>query len=221
MNTFDIIILVLLILGGIVGFKKGLITGIFKFIGKIAAIVVAFVFYRPFLTLLESTIGLRALVEPRIEKFVLKILEGKAATGQYGTSQSLLQPVVNQATTVMTDYFLNIAAILILFILATIIINLLIAVIIKPLAKNLSIVNRGGGLAFGVLGTAVVLCLLVGFLNPFLSAAAPGSLRINESILFPWMTQGYDLVITVFSGFSSDNFINPLDSLSVFKGRDL
>jgi uncharacterized membrane protein required for colicin V production len=49
LNTFDLIILGLLFFGGIAGFQKGLITGLSRFVGKIAAIVIAVVFIASFL----------------------------------------------------------------------------------------------------------------------------------------------------------------------------
>jgi len=221
MSTFDIIILVLLALGGIAGFQKGLITGVAKLIGKIAAIGIAFVFNRQFLGLIENIVEVREMVEPRVGNFLARVLEVRIAEGAYGNSNALIEPVLGQATTAMTNYVLKIGSIIILFILAVFIINLIIAVVITPLAKSLSFVNRGGGLAFGVLSSGIVLCLIVGLLNPFLSTAGPGALEVNQSLLFSWMVGIYKLLISFISGFSGDVLSNPLDALPVFKETSL
>ncbi len=221
MSTFDIIILVLLALAGIIGFQKGLITGVSKFIGKIAAIFIAYAFHQQFLSLLEKVVGIREMITPKVGELLLKMVEGKIAGGGYGNSNALIQPVAAQATKVLTDYVLNIGSILILFILASLIINLIIAMVITPLARNLSLVNRGGGLAFGVLSSGVVLCLILGLITPFLTTTSPSVLKLNDSFLYPWMIQGYDAVMPVISGFSGDILTNPLESIPIFKETSL
>jgi uncharacterized membrane protein required for colicin V production len=96
------------------------------------------------------------------------------------------------------------------------VINLIIAVVITPLAKTLSFVDRGGGLAFGVLSMAIGLCLVVGLLAPFLTTASTGLFKTNNSLLYPWLIQGYDVILAVISTFAGDILSNPLDKLPMF-----
>jgi len=216
LNTFDLIILGLLFFGGIAGFQKGLITGLSRFVGKIAAIVIAVVFHSKFLETLEPVLSLREKVEPAIGGFLLRIVESKAPSGSSSATQALVQPAIGEATLALTDYVLKIGSLLVLFILASLVINLIIAVVITPLAKTLSFVDRGGGLAFGVLSMAIGLCLVVGLLAPFLTTASTGLFKTNNSLLYPWLIQGYDVILAVISTFAGDILSNPLDKLPMF-----
>ncbi|MCM1565986.1 MAG: CvpA family protein [Dehalobacter sp. 4CP] len=219
MNTFDYVMLALLVLGGLIGFRKGLITGLSRFIGKIAAIGIAVFFYKPFLNLLEPVLGLEAKLEPKIGNFLTKIAESKASgTDPYGAADSIRQSMIGQATPVLTDYVLKIGAVLLLFILAACIINLIIALVITPIAKNLSFINRGGGLLFGLLSTFVVISLVLGLFSPLLSTGDSGLLKTGSSLLYPWFMQGYDLILSGISVFAGDILNNPLNSIPLLNG---
>lgn len=211
-------ILIILAVGGIAGFQKGLITGLARFIGKIAAIVIAIFFHMHFLTAVEPVFGLREKIAPTISDFLTKILASKATGGgQFGNTDALTQPVITEATVVLTDYLLKIGSLIILFLVTGFIINLIIAVVITPLAKSLSIVNRGGGLAFGALSTMVGLCLVIGLFTPFLTASDSGIFGINDSLLYPWIAQGYDLLVGITSAFAEDTLTNPLERFPLFE----
>jgi uncharacterized membrane protein required for colicin V production len=67
---FDIIVLLLLVAGGVVGLLKGLITGIARLVGNIAAILVAYLFHKPFLALVEKAVPLHDLVGERVQSFI-------------------------------------------------------------------------------------------------------------------------------------------------------
>lgn len=216
MNTFDLIIVALLLFGGIAGFQKGLITGLSRFIGKIAAIVIAVVFHNQFLNMLEPALGLREKLEPAISGFLLNIVQGRLPSGSLYDTQTIAQPALGEATTVLTDYVLKIGSLLVLFILASLVINLIIAVVITPLAKTLSFVDRGGGLAFGVLSMFIGLCLVVGLLAPFLTTATTSIFKVSNSLLYPWLIQGYDVLLAVISTFAGDILTNPLEKLPIF-----
>lgn len=219
MNTLDFIVLILLAFGGIVGFQKGLITGISRFVGKIAAIGIAVLFHTTFLNTIEPVLDLREKVEPKIGAFLAKIVAGKtAAPGQFGSTDALVQPVIGEATVVVTDYVLKIGSLLMLFFLAAFLINLLIAMIITPLAKSLGFVNRGGGLAFGVLSMLVGVCLVMGLVSPFLTTVNPDAFRVSSSIMYPWLMQGYELLLGFISAFAGDILNNPLETIPLLKG---
>lgn len=219
MNTFDIIVVIVLALGGLAGFQKGLLTGVSRFVGKIAAIGIAIVFHIKFLSIVEPILELREKISPKINGILSKIIESKAAggQGQYLNTDALVQPILGEATIVLTDYLLRIGSLILLFILSGVVINLIITVVIDPLAKSLGIVNRGGGLAFGALSAAVGLCLIIGLISPFLSSTNPGALNLNESLSYPWVIGGYDLLTGILSAFTGDIFTNPLDKFPVLK----
>ncbi len=130
MNTFDFIILILLAAAGIIGFQKGLITGLTRFVGKIIAIGIAFVFHSQFINLLENIFPISKLIESSLSGIMAKILESKMAASQSGGSDAMLEPFAGSVTAVITDYILIILSISVLFFIASILINLLIGVLI-------------------------------------------------------------------------------------------
>ena len=212
MNTFDIIILTLLVLGGIIGFRKGLITGISRFVGKILAIGFAFAFHDEFTIILEELFGLSKIIEATLNGILVKVIDGNMTSDLYGDSDNLLQPAVGLLTSI-SEYILLIFSIAVLFIIASFLINLVISLIISPVARKLGLINRGGGFAFGVLSSFIVLCLFIGLFTPFLNLPGNKVLSIGNSLLYPLMLQGYDLELSVFSSFSDDILTNSLYSL--------
>ncbi|KUO61903.1 MAG: hypothetical protein APF84_04500 [Gracilibacter sp. BRH_c7a] len=221
MSVFDVVVLILLGLGAITGFQKGLITGIARLAGKIAAIVVAVLFHQQFLSFIEPVFNLRTLIEPRIAGLLAKVVEGKAIPGATGQEEAFVQPMLTEATMVITDYALKIIGLLLLFIVLSVIINIFITVVITPLAKSLGLVNRGGGLAFGALSTIIVLCLIVGMASPFLSTGNPGIINTNSSLLYPWLLEGYQLLLSFIAVFDSEFLTNPFEALPILKGTPI
>jgi uncharacterized membrane protein required for colicin V production len=216
MSLFDIFVVTIVVISGIAGVRKGLITGLAKFIGKIVAVFVAFLFFARFLEFLEKHIALREIIEPKVGNLVIKIFEGKVNGGGYGNSSFLMSAAIEQATNSFTNYILNIIAILVLFVAVSLFINLVISFLISPLAKNLTIINRGGGFVLGLLSSFVVLCLVVGLISPFLTASEKLS-SVQTSVLYPYLMEGYNTALPVISGFSSEILLNPLESIESLK----
>lgn len=211
-NTFDFIILAILAIGAIAGFQKGLITGISRFIGKLAAVAIAILFHDVFFNTADSIFGLKAKIVPAINGFITNIAHSGIEQSPYGNNEDLLESVLSDATFVLTEYFFKISSMIILFLLAGFIINLLISIIVKPLAQSLGVVNRGGGLIFGFLSALVGVCLVVGLATPFLTASAWGVSNLSHSITYPFVNQGYDLILGFVSSFAEGSIDNPLEN---------
>ncbi|HHV63483.1 MAG TPA: CvpA family protein [Peptococcaceae bacterium] len=216
MNTFDYAVLGLLAFGGLVGFQKGLFTGLAKFFGNLAALVLAVVFHTDFLQIMEPVLDLRALIEPKIGSFLTSILAKYASTN---IAEDITEPLLAEATVLVTNYVLKIAAFLVVFIAVTILINLLISLIVTPLAKNLSLLNRGVGFLFGSLSMLIGLCLIIGLIAPFITAA--DLFNTGTSKLFPWLWQGYEFLRAVIAVWAGDIFQNPLETIPAFTGTFL
>ncbi|NLM22072.1 MAG: CvpA family protein [Peptococcaceae bacterium] len=212
MNTFDIIMLTLLVLGGIIGFRKGLITGFTRFVGKILAIGFAFAFHNQFAIILEDLFGLRKIIESTLGGILMGVIDDRIASDLYGNSDNLFQPAVGLLTAI-SKYIILTFSIVVLFLIASCFINLIINLIISPAARKLGLINRGGGFAFGVLSAFIVLCLFIGLFTPFLTLSGNKLLSTGNSLLYPLMLQGYDLELSVFSSFSEDILTNYLYSL--------
>lgn len=219
MSSIDIVIIFLLGLGAITGFQKGLITGIARLVGKIAAIVIALLFHQQFLSFIEPIFNLRGIIEPRVVGLLTKIVTSQV--NSEGSTETFIQPVLTEATIVITDYALKILGLLLLFIILSVIINIFITLVVTPLAKSLGLVNRGGGLAFGALSTIVVLCLIVGITSPFLNTANAGIINTSESFIYPWLLEGYQLLLYFIAVFDSELLMNPFDSLPIFNGTPI
>lgn len=215
-NVFDLVVLVLIGVGGITGFQKGLITGIARLAAKIAAIAAALLFHRQFLDTVEPVFNVRDIIEPRIEGFLINIAETKAVSGPLGEAGVLIQPVLAEATSVVTDYTLKICSILVLFLLVSLALNIIISLVITPLAKSLGLLNRGGGLFFGALSTYVVLCLIIGLVSPFLASSGSGVL--NSSLVYPWLIGGYEVFLSILALFAHDILTSPLESFPLIDG---
>lgn len=216
MNTFDIGVLIVLALGCFAGFQKGLLTGVAGFAGKILAIGVAVGLHKQVLTAVEPLLGLRGKVEPEIAKFLNNIVESKVVSGgQFGNSvKDNVQPVIGDATVALTDYLLKIIAIMALFFVAMLLINLLISLLITPLAKKLSFADKGGGLLFGFFSVLVVISLVVGLLSPFLATGNLAGIRVDDSLLYPWLIRSYNFLYNVIITFAGDILTNPLEKLA-------
>jgi len=220
LNTFDVVVLILILAGGFAGFQKGLITGLSRLIGKIAAIGIAAVFHQQFLKTVEPLLGLKKMIEPKIAGILTKIVESKlAATGVQGAnSKALAQPVITQATASLTNYILEIGSLFILFILVTLILNVVISFVMAPLAKTLSFADRGGGFVFGALSMMVGVCLFAGLFTPVLTTGNIGLLKTSNSLFYPWLIQGYDFLHLGINAFAGDILKNPLEGFPIFKG---
>ena len=217
MSGFDLVVLVLLGFGAVTGFQKGLITGAARLAGKIAAIVIALLFHQQFISLIEPVFDLEAMIEPKVEGFLAKIAESTAISGSSGEG-SLLQPMLTEATIAVTDYVLTICGLLLLFIAVSVIINIIITIVITPLARSLSLVNRGGGLAFGLLSTFIVLSLVIGLTSPFINTTDTGIISTGESFIYPILLTGYDSILAVISVFDSEILTNPFEAFPLLKG---
>lgn len=214
MNSFDIAVFILLAIGAITGCQKGLLTGLSRLIGKLAAIGIALFFHKEFLGFVEPLFNLREKIEPQINSLLVKVFESQSAVG----SGELTQPVIGEATGLLTDYALKIMALIALFLIAIIVINIIISLIIKPLAKSLGIVNRGGGLAFGLLSTFIVLSIVIGLAAPILTTMSAAGIDTGNSVSYPYFVDSFNLIKDIFSIFAGDILTNPLELLPQLPG---
>ncbi|MFA6808914.1 MAG: CvpA family protein, partial [Eubacteriales bacterium] len=159
MATFDIIIIILLIAGAITGYRKGVLTGIARLVGKIVAFAAAWIFHVQFLEYLESVIALRSKIEPQLYSLLTKVIEKQVVSIGNADSIDATQQVIGKATGLLANYALKVIAFISLFIIVSLLVNIFIRLVISPLAKSLGIVNSGGGLVFGLFSTFLVLSL--------------------------------------------------------------
>jgi uncharacterized membrane protein required for colicin V production len=83
-----------------------------------------------------------------------------------------------------------------LFLLCTVAVNLIIALIIRPLADALSLADRGGGLVLGLCGSFLLLSLVVGAASPVIDANESWAV-VRESMSYPFLRAGYGFILSL------------------------
>jgi uncharacterized membrane protein required for colicin V production len=228
---FDLIVLAIVLWSAFTGFRRGLLTGVVKFVGKIVVIAVAFLFYKPFLALIEGVYPLRDVVGPWVDIFLQNVTGafGGATGGNFALPEEWtlpegglpegftlpegvelpegltlpegfalpggdlpLEALQNQ----MTDFILNTIALVLLFILGTVAVNILVALIVRPLAEALSVADRGGGLVLGLCGSFLLLAIVVGAAAPVIDANESWA-AVRESMSYPILRAGYNFILSV------------------------
>jgi uncharacterized membrane protein required for colicin V production len=247
--AFDLIVLVIILWSAFAGFRKGLLAGIVKLAGKIGAVVVAFLFYKPFLSLIEGVYPLRDVVEPWVG-IVLQNAGGVfAGSGpEAGTGGGLTLPEgftlpedgalpedftmpedvaipegfilpesgspLQILQTQLTDFIMNTMALVLLFIICTLVVNILVALVIQPLAEALSPADRGGGLILGFCGSFLLLSLVVGAAAPIIDANESWSV-VQESMSYPILRAGYNFILSVVHLYQSETPSSLLPNLNL------
>lgn len=212
MNALDAAALIILAIGGLAGYQKGLITGFSHFVGKIASLVIALLYHQQFLQTLEPFLHLRDKIQPKISAFLLRVaLERIGGGGSLsGSAEKLVQPAISQTAVSLTDYILMIGSVILLFLLTSLAINIFISIIVNPIAGSMGIINRGGGLLFGVLSSFVAVCLIVGLTSPLLTIVNSKALKPETSELYPVFISGYVIIKDLSSVIAEDLLTNPL-----------
>lgn len=90
MNSFDILILAIVLIGAIQGYRKGLISGFISLGGNLVALILAAQNYRILLQWLDQNLPLRGWLEAAIYKRILPNVESKAAQVEEQTVEKFL-----------------------------------------------------------------------------------------------------------------------------------
>ncbi len=170
-------------------YQNGINSGISHFVGKIAALIIALLFHQQFLQTLEPYLHLRDKIQPKISAFLLKTALERIGGGTSISSSSakLAQPAIAQTAISLTDYILLIGSVILLFLLTSLVINIFIGIIVNPIASSMGMINKGGGLLFGILSSFVVVCLIVGLTAPILSIINSEAFKPEASELYPFL----------------------------------
>ncbi len=198
MNIIDILIVGLILLGALQGYRKGLITGLAQFAGSIIGFLVASREYLKVLKWLEQFFPFQSWLEPVIYRLIAPSFQAQAGTvtqqsfekifkllpsellnslaginipGMQSTS-SLTKGYVEQAThniaSFITEKVLALLAFVMVYFVIVLIIQVLINILLAPLGIFGGAANRGGGLLFGGLFAFSILVVISGVLMPIL-----------------------------------------------------
>ena len=170
----DIVVLILLILGVIIGFKQGMINVIFGLIGIILAILLSLVFYKSFVKHVMPLTGIDQKIHTFVtEKLTMAEEEGKEFNVPAPFQNALgVSVIINQATSPiadkLTNFLLNAIGIVLMFVLFSIIITI-IRLILNAIAKlpGLNLINRLAGGILGLVRTYVMILILFAIISIF------------------------------------------------------
>lgn len=171
MNLIDILILGFILFGALNGYRKGLITSIISIISYLVGFMVASREYSPFLQWAEKYFPLHQWLEPIVYKTLLPLIQLKASTLEQQVLGNILgalpeewrsvfasvnvsgqqmtqtiEQVTQRLAGVFTDRLLSLTAFAIVFYGIVLLVQLFMALLLKPLGSWGSSMNRGGGL---------------------------------------------------------------------------
>ncbi|MFZ3103024.1 MAG: CvpA family protein [Desulfitobacteriaceae bacterium] len=198
MNIVDILIMGLILLGALQGYRKGLITGLAQFAGSIIGFLVASLEYIKVLKWLEQFFPFQRWLEPVIYRLIGSSLQTQAGSIPQQSIENLLKMLppelrsylagnnilgVQSATLMtkgyveqaihgiagfITEKVLALLAFALVFLVIVVLIQALITILLAPLGIFGGAANRGGGLLFGGLFAFSILVVISGVFSPML-----------------------------------------------------
>ncbi len=240
MNPFDILILVVILMGAIQGYRKGLISGIISLGGNILGLVLAAKNYQGVRLWLETKTNLAIWIEKIISGRVFSLVEKKAGEAQEKTMESIfsilpkefeafmenfqlpdmeiyspeaLETIARNLSQSLTSSIMSIASFLLIFIAVIIIAEIISSIILSPLGFLTKTLNSGGGLLVGGLVSFLGLAIFFGLLSPLISfITSNGGLEsLNTSVMYPYLLNCFSLLQEILRLNLQSNFANPID----------
>ncbi|CAA7599794.1 Colicin V production, CvpA [Acididesulfobacillus acetoxydans] len=220
MNIIDVLIIGLILLGALKGYRQGLLGGAVNLIGTLLGFLIASFRYQAVLAWIERYFPVHNWLEPFVYRVVWSQIQSQAQTpdggvlpkilggfsalfksfpGTTGLSslQSVSRGVLVQAaqnlSTVITDNLLRLMAFGLVFYAVVLLVHLG-AGLLLPLLPLGGTLNHGAGLILGGLTAAVVLAVLAGLLSPFLTLGAGPEVAVMKNSYF------YPLLVRIFQG---------------------
>lgn len=250
MNIIDVLIIGIVLLGVLQGYRRGLLSGIAGLIGTLGGFVLASLKYEAVLGWAEKHFPLQSWLEPTIYKIVWTQVQTQANTldgkildkilalfpvelrsliqnGNTSSLQSVTQGVLEQASHriagVLAEDLLRLIAFGVVFYSVVILVNFAVGLFLKPLGLLGGTINHGGGLILGGLTSIIALSVLAGLLSPFLglSIGTNAATVIKESTLYPYLLQVFKVLDRIFSMQLVTRLLEPLPLKSLFPNLTL
>ncbi len=246
MNIVDVLILGLILLGALQGYRRGLLSGLANFMGSLAGFVLAAHNYEAVLKALEKRFPLQVWVEPFVYKVIwaqiqtqAQVLNGSIleqilslfplelrslVTNGKGALQSVTQGVLEEAAHRMAvslaENLLRLFAFALVFYGVYLLVHLAVGIFLRPLGAFSGTLNHGGGLMFGGLSVFVALAVLTGILSPVLALGiSPKLVLIQESWFYPQFLQLFKLLDQVFAAQVVPKLLDPLQLKNIFPAK--
>jgi uncharacterized membrane protein required for colicin V production len=237
MNLIDVLILGFVLIGALNGYRKGLLTSIINLLSYMAGFLIASWEYLTALHSVEKYIPLQQWLEPIVYRTLLPLVKAKASTleqqvlgnilgslpvewrsifASANISGSQMTQSIEQATHhlagVLTDRILSLIAFGFVFYGVVLLVQLIMALILKPLGSFGGSLNRGGGLFFGGVSSLIGLAVFAGLISPLFHLGVGGGLAalLQNSTAYPYLLKIFNAMDQAFSAKLSQKLLEPL-----------
>lgn len=240
MNIFDILLLAIILLGAIQGYRKGLISGLISLGGSILGLVLAGKYYPTVLQWLDQSTALRRWLEGATYKRILPSVEAKAELAQGQTLEKMLSmfpegfrevlgganfhgiqlytedalhSIALNISEILADSLLKIISFTVVYLGVLIVIEIVSAIVLAPLGLFSGTINGGGGLIVGGLVSFVGFAILVGLFSPFLSLVGSENVLelLQNSRSYPYLMQTFSILADILRFNFEQGLTFPLD----------
>ncbi|SHN69526.1 CvpA family protein [Desulfitobacterium chlororespirans] len=220
MNSFDMLILAIVLIGAIQGYRKGLISGLISLGGSILGLVLAAKNYPILLQWLEQNTPLRDWLETVMYQRMLPSVQAKAAMIQEETldkilsmfpeefkdilsgsnlpdmqiyTDSVMQSIAQNFTQAFADNALKIISFALIYFGVILLVEIVSAILLAPLGLLTTTINGGGGFIVGGLVTFLGLAIFVGLFSPLITMANPDETIgfFENSTLYPYLKETF------------------------------
>jgi len=235
MNLIDILILGFILLGALLGYRKGLISSILTFLSSIVGFLVASWKYMVVLHWAEQYFPLRQWLEPVIYRAILPSVQAKASSLQQqalGNILGVLPPewrsifenlsgvrmpqaieqVTQRLVGVFTEGVLSLIAFGCVFYSVVFIIQFVAYILLRPFGSWGGSFNREGGLMFGGLSALISMSVMAGLFSPLLQLGVGGRFNalIQSSSFYHFLVGIFQVLDQVFKAQLSQKLLEPL-----------
>jgi len=207
-NALDMCILVILVISGLVGYKRGFINAVAGIISTVAGLVIACVYRNPAADFLEEHLGVVSTLTNILEKRLLTSTGLADQSGLFSSLSFVKEGMVYLHQQITEIAFLLVAAVcfLLLYTISSQFLKLMAILLEKALPRLiLGHMNRAGGLVLILAQNIIIMAFLSGVLfTPLEMSAqigfkgAPQTLNLmNSSALITYLLQIFTILQTV------------------------
>lgn len=237
MNLIDVLILGFILLGALNGYRKGLLTSIVSFLSYILGFLIASREYLAALHWVEQYFPLQQWLEPIVYRTLLPLVQSKASTLQQQVLGNILgalpeewrsvfaavnipgtqmaqsiEQVTHNLAGALTERILSLVAFGFVFYSVVLLIQLIMALVMRPFGIWGWSINRGGGLFFGGLSALIGLAVLAGLISPLFHLGMGGEFAtlVQKSTSYPYLLKIFNALDQAFSAQLSQTLLEPL-----------
>jgi hypothetical protein len=236
MNLIDVLILGFILLGALHGYQRGLIISIANILSCVVGFMAAAWEYVAALQWAEKFFPFQQWLEPVIYRTILPAVQSKASTLQQQTLGNILgalppewrsifsslnltdiqtpqaiEQVTHRLAGTLAESILSLISFGCVFLIVVVLIQLFVAILLRPFNSWGGVFNRGGGLVLGGGCALIALAVLAGLFSPLLKLGGGGSINdlIQHSAFYPYLVGIFQALDQAFSAQLSQKLLEP------------